>query len=159
MRVESYIVEAHLFRMTNNALEFLLLKRSETEIYPGIWQMVTGSVHDNENAFDTALREIKEETGLIPVKFWVVPHMNSFYSPQRDSVCMVPVFAGLISIDDDVRISVEHSEFKWVVSEEARKMLAWDGQRKSVDIIEEYFLNQPGRLKFVDISDKIILNK
>lgn len=151
MRVISNLVEAHVFRKRNDDLEFLLLKRAESEKYPGIWQMVTGSSNENEKAYQTAVREISEETGLKPIEFWVVPHMNSFYSHENDYVCMVPVFAALVENFTEVKISDEHSEFKWVGRDEAKKLLAWKGQRESVDIIYEYFINEHSFLKFVNI--------
>jgi len=152
MNLTSYLIEAHIFRLAGKELEFLLLKRSENEIYPGLWQMVTGSIDDNEKAYQTAIREIKEETGLTPVKFWVVPNVNSFYSPKQDEVCMVPVFAALVADDSNVNISEEHSEYKWVSKDDAIKLLAWPGQRNSIETIYEYFINQQNFLHFTEIS-------
>ncbi|MCL4549910.1 MAG: NUDIX pyrophosphatase [Bacteroidetes bacterium] len=152
MKIVSKLIEAHVFRIKNNDLEFLLLKRAQNEKYPGLWQMVTGAVHQNEKAFKTALREIKEETNLTPIKFWVVPNINSFYLPEQDNVWLIPVFAALVSPRSQVKISEEHSDFKWVKKTEAKKLLAWPGQRKSVDIIYEYFTNQKSFLKFVEIQ-------
>ena len=63
-KIITNLIEAHIFRKTKNGIELLLLKRSETEIYPGLWQMVSGKIQVNEKAYQTALREIKEETGL-----------------------------------------------------------------------------------------------
>ena len=152
MIVSANLIEAHIFRKKENDIEFLLLKRAENEIYPGLWQMVTGSIaDDNEKGFETALREIKEETGLIPTQFWVVPHINSFYWPERDCICNIPVFAALVGPLQNVTISEEHSAFKWVNKKEALKLLAWPGQRKSVEIIHEYFLTQKSFLNFVEI--------
>jgi dihydroneopterin triphosphate diphosphatase len=150
MNVTSSLVEAHVFRETGNEIEFLLLKRAVNEKYPGVWQMVTGSI-ENETAYQTALREIKEESGLNPTKLWVVPNINSFYSPEKDVIIMVPVFAVLVDKGQNVIISEEHSEYKWVKKDEAIKLLAWPGQRKSVEIIYEYFTNQQSFLKFVEI--------
>lgn len=152
MNVTSYLVEAHIFRRTNDDIEFLLMKRSEKEIYPKIWQMVTGKIRDGEKGYETAFREIKEETGLSPQKFWVVPFMNSFYSHESDQVVMVPVFASLVDEKSEVIISDEHSEFKWVNKEEAKKLLAWKGQRESVDTIHEYFTSEISFLEFVEIK-------
>ena len=152
MEVTSYLIEAHIFRKVDDGIEFLLMKRSAEEIYPGIWQMVTGSIKENEKAYQTALREIKEETGLEPEYFWVVPTMNSFYSHEKDLVCMVPVFAALVNSKSEVKISCEHSEFKWHKKDEAQKLLAWEGQRKSVDIIHEYFTNEQSFFEFVRID-------
>jgi len=150
MNVESSLIEVHIFRKIGNDLEFLLLKRASNEKYPDLWQMVTGSI-ENEDAHQTALREINEETGLTPIQFWVVPNINSFYSPERDVIVMIPVFAVLVNGKQKVIISDEHSEFKWVKKEEAIKLLAWPGQRQSVEIIYEYFTNQQSFLKFVEI--------
>lgn len=153
MNVNSILVEAHIFRKAGSDLQFLLLKRAMNEKYPGLWQMVTGSIDDSgEKAFETALREIKEETGLAPQKFWIVPNINSFYSHEMNEICMVPVFAALVDDKSEVEISDEHSEFRWVSKEEALVMLAWPGQRKSVEIIYDYFTNQQSFLKFVEIE-------
>jgi dATP pyrophosphohydrolase len=152
MNIKTSIIEAHIFRISENEIEFLLLKRSESEIYPGLWQMVTGSILDeNEKAFEAALREIKEETNLEPIKFWVVPNINSFYWPEVDSIYHIPVFASMVEYNSIVKISEEHSEYKWVGKDEALKLLAWPGQRKSVEIIYKYFMNEQFFLKFVEI--------
>lgn len=136
------MVEAHIFRVKNNKMEFLLLKRAEKEIYPGVWQMVTGSINQTEKAAETVIREIMEETGLLPEKLWVVPYVNSFYSRRRNHICMVPVFAAQVSDNSDVKISHEHSDFKWLEKSEAIKLLAWQGQRVSVNTIYDYFTNE-----------------
>ena len=151
MKIISDLVEVHLFRIENNELQFLLLKRSARKIYPGLWQMVSGHIEKGETAFQTALRELKEETGLKPSRLWVAPNINSFYSPDDDSISIIPVFAAQVK-DYNVLISDEHSEFKWVNSEEAKIFLAWEGQRRSVDIIKEYFTNQMSFLKFTEIK-------
>ena len=150
MKIISDLVEVHLFRIENNELKFLLLKRSAHKIYPGLWQMVSGHIKVGETAVQTALRELLEETGIRPFRLWVAPNINSFYSPDDDSICIMPVFAAQIK-DDNVLISEEHSEFKWVNSEEAKTFLAWEGQRRSVDIIKEYFTNQISFLNFTEI--------
>jgi len=141
VKVLSYMVEAHIFREKDNKMEFLLLKRAEKEIYSGVWQMVTGSMDHTEKAAETVLREIREETGLIPEKLWVVPYVNSFYSRRRNHICMVPVFAAQVNYDSKVKISDEHSDFQWLGKEDAIKLLAWQGQRVSVNTIYEYFTN------------------
>ena len=153
MNIISNLVEVHIFRETENAIEFLLLKRAEDQIYPSVWQMVSGKIKENEKAFETSLREVKEETNLTPLKMWIAPKVNSFYSSQTDSICLIPVFAVHVKKDSKVIISNEHIEYKWVTSDEAKRLLAWDGQRKAVELIEEYFLKQKSFLKFVEIEN------
>jgi dATP pyrophosphohydrolase len=152
MQVTSNMIEAHIFRKKKGKIEFLLLKRAEGEIYPGLWQMVSGKIHKGEKAYETAWREIVEETNLKPEKLWVVPNINSFYSPEKNYISFLPVFAARVSSNSKVKISDEHSEYKWVSPVKAKRMLAWVGQHKSVDIICEYFLKEKSYLNFVEVK-------
>lgn len=154
MNIISNLIEAHIFRIKNGELEFLLLKRSPEQYYPNLWQMVTGKIKENETAYQSALREIKEETGLTPGKFWVAPTVNSFYSPDKDYICLLPVFAARVKDECEIKLSKEHTEYKWVNPEEAKKLLAWDGQRKSVNVIVDYVLNRNSFLNFIEINLK-----
>ena len=151
MNIIANMIEAHIFRESEKGIEFLLLKRSEGQPYPGLWQMVTGKIKDGEKAYQTALREIKEETGLLPAQLWVAPTINSFYEPKDEYICLLPVFAARIE-SADVLLSKEHTHYQWVNKTEAQKLLAWDGQRKAVEIIEDYFLNEKSFFHFVEIK-------
>ncbi len=152
MKIISNLIEAHIFREMNDSLEFLLLKRAPDQYYPNIWQMVSGKIKPDEKAFETSLREIKEETGLIPSNIWVVPNVNSFYTAEDDSITLVPVFAVKVKSNDKVIISKEHSEYGWFTSEEAKNKLAWAGQHKSVEIIVDYFYNKNSFWNFLEIK-------
>ena len=151
MNIVSHMIEAHIFRETEKGIEFLLLKRSEWQPYPGLWQMVTGKIKDGEKAHQTALREIKQETGLVPAQLWVAPIINSFYEPKDEYICLLPVFAAKVE-SVEVVLSEEHTQYQWVNKTEAQKLLAWDGQRKAVQIIEDYFLNEKSFFHFVEIE-------
>jgi dATP pyrophosphohydrolase len=159
MKIISDMIELHVFRSGKDGLEFLLLKRSDKDIYPGLWQMVSGHIEGKETAVETALRELKEETGLAPLHLWVVPNVNSLYSSDDDSISVIPVFAAQVKDDSKIIISNEHTEFIWTDAAEAKKILAWDGQRKSVDLIEEYFLKEIHILQFSEINLESLLKK
>jgi len=159
MKSITEMIELHVFRLTKTGLEFLLLKRSDKDIYPGLWQMVSGHMEENESAVETALRELKEETSLVPLHLWIVPNINSFYSADNDAISLIPVFAAQVNEDSEIIISDEHSEYFWTDGKQAKTLLAWDGQRKSVSLIEEYFLQEMNFLQFTEIDLKSILNK
>lgn len=152
MKIISSIVEVHLFREVKDGIEFLLFKRSANRIYPGIWQMVSGHIDPEEKAYETALRETIEESGVRPQKMWVVPNVNHFYSHENDSISYVPVFAALLRKDDKIVMSEEHCDLKWVSPEQAKLLLAWPGQKHSIDIITEYFTKNLNLLNFTELK-------
>ena len=156
MEVVTNLVEAHVFRIENNSIKFLLLKRHSKESYPNLWQMITGAIEENEIAYKAAFREMIEETGITINKLWVVPNVNSFYSHERNNMVLVPVFAAQTD-EKLIKLSNEHSEYKWVDKNDALKLLAWPGQRKSVEIIYNYVKFQNEFLYFTEIDlSKII---
>ena len=135
------IVEVCIFRFLNDRPEYLVLRRSPDEtVYPNLWQFVGGSIDDGERALDAALRELKEETGFVPTRFWVVPYANTFYDHFFDSVNVSPVFAAQVSPGKDPVLSLEHSAFEWLSYANARNCLVWPGQRLGLDIVNEYIL-------------------
>ncbi len=151
MQIKSNIIEAHIFRYRDDKMEFLLLKRSPGEIYPGLWQMVSGRIEQQETAVVAAIREVEEETGLKPIAGWVVPRINSFYSPIDDSINFVPVFVFQVEGDRRVLLSEEHTEFGWFELDETLNKLSWDGQRKAAQLINEYYFRHQETLNFIKI--------
>lgn len=140
-RIESRIVEVCIFSFGAVGPEYLLLRRSPDELlFPGIWQFVSGSVEQDENAVQAARREMAEETALQPVEFWVVPHINSFYDPSRDSVQLTPVFAARVAPGSEPKLSSEHSAYLWCDLATADGRLLWPGQRRALQIVHEFIV-------------------
>ena len=60
--IKSSIVSLIAVRRTERLHEVLLLKRAQTQV--GTWCQIAGGIEDGETAWQTALRELDEETGL-----------------------------------------------------------------------------------------------
>jgi len=137
--INSIYIECYVIRKVKNKLKFLIIKRCDTDtIYPGIWQIVTGKIEPGEKAYETALREIKEETGLKQERLFVIPHTTTFYSPEQDAVSLVPLFF-CMTREKNVTLSKEHSDFKWLDAEKASKKLFFKSQKENVNFIELNF--------------------
>ncbi len=145
-RINFEIVEVVLFRM-NPKPEFLALHRSDEEdIYPGLWQIVSGGIEPGEKAYEAAYREIKEETSLTPIALYNTPLTNTFYFYTSDSVNVSPVFAAEVDPGDQVRLSKEHKEFRWLNEDDAVSLLVWPGQKNAIRIIHDFIiLKNPSR--------------
>lgn len=141
--IVSKYIECVIYRVINGEYQFLCLKRNSTaKVHPGIWQIVTAKIDEGEKAFETAKREVTEESGLKPVKFFAAPSFNSFYDYQRDSINLIPVFIAEVNPKDEVKISYEHSEYEWLSYEDAFKRLHWGNQKERLEEIYKYLTSQ-----------------
>lgn len=147
------VIDCHIVCYNDNKLdwEFLLLKRSMDTIYPDTWQGVTGKIELSETPYKTALRELMEETGLIANRLFTVDKVNTFYDYKRDTMNLIPVF-GVIVNTTDVKLSKEHTEFKWCSVDEAKKLITWDQQKKGVQIFYDMITKDDNRLNLMEIQ-------
>ncbi len=146
------LVETHVVKIIDNKVLFLVLKRSDDEKYPGVWQPVTGHVKKNEKAFATAFREVYEETGLNAEKIFVVPHINRYYNPETDKICDIPVFLAISDKNFEPVLSSEHSEYFWGELNQVEEFFMWPGQKYSARIIQDFLTKKQNKLYFAEIK-------
>ena len=87
---------------------------------------------------------------------FIADHISQFYEKHGDRINFVPVFG--IEVDsDDVLISSEHCEFKWVEFEIALSHLVWNGQKKGINVINEMIISDDDRMKWSgnDLSETV----
>jgi 8-oxo-dGTP pyrophosphatase MutT (NUDIX family) len=149
----SQLVEVCIFRWIASEPQYLLLQRADDEeLYPGIWQIVTGAMRKNESADKAALRELEEETGLRLKRFWIVPIMDSYFDIRNDIVQMVPVFAAEVDAALNVRLSREHRCFDWLAYIAARDRVVWPGQRQAIEIVHEFIAGGKEAARLLEIT-------
>ena len=147
------VIDCHIvcYNDKKNDWEFLLLRRSMNTIYPGTWQGVTGKIENSETPYQTALRELEEETGLKAYRLFTVDKVNMFYDAKRDTMNLIPVF-GVIVQSNDIILSKEHTEYKWCDLNETIKLITWDQQKKGVQIFYDMLIENNTRLKLMEIK-------
>ena len=145
------VIDAYVFNRKSKEIRFLLLKRAKTKIYEHLWQGVAGKIEVGETSWEAAIRELKEETGFEPVRIFVADHVSKFYEAHGDWVNMVPVF-GIEVEDEEVILSYEHCEFKWVDFNTAHQTLIWSGQKDGIAAIFNMLNSDYDRIKWSEIS-------
>jgi dATP pyrophosphohydrolase len=138
--IRSFLASLVAVRKTEARYEVLLLKRTQTLI--GEWCQVAGSIEEGEAAWQTALRELEEETGLQPNALYSADTCEQFYEADRDAITIAPVFVAFIDRAATVTLNHEHSEYRWVSFEEAIEMVAFGGQRRVLSWIEDEFVKR-----------------
>jgi dihydroneopterin triphosphate diphosphatase len=127
-QVEVRVVDVYPYRRGTAGPEFLVLRRAPGRLYAGQWRMVGGKIAPGETAWQAALRELREETGLEPHVLWALPSVNAFYEWQSDRLNLAPAFAAELGADPS--LDAEHDDFAWLAPEEAAARLAWPEQQR-----------------------------
>ena len=145
------VIDLYIYRYENSEIKFLLLKRSKDRIYENLWQGVTGKIEDNESPWETAIRELYEETGLKPHKAFVVDYVSKFYEHDKGRINLIPVFAVEVK-EKEINLSKEHSRYQWLNYKNAKKKLTWRGQKKGIKEVFKMLNSTSDRLKWSKIS-------
>ena len=133
-------VEVYVFRRRGNRVEFLCLRRSPGRSLAGVWQPVTGKSLARERAADAAVREMVEETGLHPRRFWALESVSIYFDASADVVRVLPMFAAEVGWTDRVRLSREHDSFRFLSAREAAARYLWDAQRLGLEAVRRQVL-------------------
>lgn len=109
------------------ASDILLLERAS---HPGFWQSVTGSREGAETLIETAIREVREETGIsaapgqlldwhLANRFEIFPEWRHRYAPDV-GVNTESVFSLRVPVGTTVTIAAsEHLGYRWLPWREA----------------------------------------
>lgn len=141
--IVSRFVDCHVFRRTPTGEEWLVMYRAPHCVIPNTWQMVQGSIEPGEKAYETAARELQEETGLRAKQLFQASYVNRFYLAETDQIVLSPVFCAEVA--GNVTLNEEHTDHKWVTFEEAQSLYPWPGQKKSIAICRQQFVVGPHR--------------
>ena len=138
--VRSFSVSVVLLRFESDGCKVLLLRR--TGKLAGEWCQIAGSVEEGETAWQAALRETREETGLVPDAFYSGDICEQFYEADHDLIAILPVFVGYVSEEQTVKLNPEHDDFLWTTFEEARGKVPFAGQKQLLDHVRREFAEQ-----------------
>ncbi len=108
---------------------YLLLKRAQEKDYAGgVWECVTGRVDQGEGFEEAVHREVNEEIG-VPVQVEFLIGTTHFFrgDPIPENELIGVVFACTLANNEQIRLSVEHSEYRWVSAEEVESLAAGPG--------------------------------
>lgn len=128
-------VDTYALRGARETLEVLALRRGPSGRNPGSWETVHGTIETGETPVQASLRELREETGLVPQKFYNLSRTEAFYQHRTDQLAMIPVFAAFVAPEASVTLSAEHDRAEWLRIREAAGRFAWPRERRALDDI------------------------
>ncbi len=128
---------AVIFIIENGKILYLMLK------YPSYWGFAKGNIEENESDEQTAIREIKEETGLKELYF--LPGFKEktawFYKFKGELRRKEAVFFLGETKNKNVKISSEHEDYKWASYEEALKLIRIKNNKQMLERADNFIKN------------------
>jgi dATP pyrophosphohydrolase len=134
MNVRYDMIACHVVRPdpSGRSHEFLQLRRRAGDYMGGTWQTVRGTAAPGEAAWQAALRELREETGLVPTEFYKLSLLESFYLVRGETIWHCPSFVALVPADAEVVLNEEHDAFRWKPRDRIDAETMWAGERQVI---------------------------
>jgi dihydroneopterin triphosphate diphosphatase len=101
---------------------------------PNAWETVHGTLEAGESPEEGALRELREETGLEPTRFYSVT-VQPYYLFRMRTVQLAVVFCAFVD-SDAVVLGPEHQRHEWLSPEAAARRFVWPRERDALREIE-----------------------
>jgi dATP pyrophosphohydrolase len=132
MRVRHDMITCYAVRATGDSHEFLQLRRVQNDFMGGTWQAVSGGIEAGETAWQAALRELNEESGLLPVELFRLPVVNTFYISAGDTLWHSVPFCAIVKPNAEVMLNGEHDAVRWVPRVDVDQAFMWATDRSAI---------------------------
>lgn len=149
--IQRYYVAVLIVRVIDDEADILLVKRAPGRYMAGTWQLVSGGLEPGEEAWKAALREMREETGLVPHELYRLSTLTRFYRSDNDSLNTAPMFCALVSEAARAVPNDELSAVEWVNVFDARSWLMWPTDREALDEVVSVILGNGSARPFLRI--------
>lgn len=133
MRAPYQILVFPYIKIIDKSFKYCIFKRNDLRV----WQGIAGGGEEGESPIQTAVREANEEAGIsLKAKITPLASVNSIPVEAisgfiwGENTLVIPEYSfGIEQVSEEIKLSNEHFQYKWLVYEEAHKMLTWDSNR------------------------------
>lgn len=124
--------------MPNNEIFYAVFRRELST--GGYWQGIAGGGEIGESSLDAAKREAFEEAGIKQDSEYIkldscamIPVVNVCGFKWGKDVLVIPECCFGVKVEDDqLQISSEHLEYKWLKYSDASNILHWDSNKSAL---------------------------
>jgi bis(5'-nucleosidyl)-tetraphosphatase len=115
-----------VYRVENNIPLFLLLTSNKR----GVWCLPKGLIEENEDEVTTAMREVREETGVSRVKLRGKVGQIKYQFGFRAKTFDKTVHFFLFETDQaDAKVGTEHDAMEWMPFDKALQTLSYPNEK------------------------------
>lgn len=146
MTVRHDMITVFVTRQVEGGWQVLMLRRAPGKYMGGTWAIVRGGMEAGETAVQSALRELREETGQHPMEFYRCGSIEAFYIAETDTLHHGIAFVAILPADVQVTLNDEHDDFRWLPLAEYQAQTMWASERQVFAEAKRDILNAgPGK--------------
>ena len=106
----------------------------------GHWDFPKGHIEKDESSVQAALRELKEETGIVDGE--ILPgfeeHIHYFFKSEGKLISKEVVFFVARTNTSDVKLSFEHKDYMWLPFKDALEKLTYQNAKEVLKKADAY---------------------
>ncbi len=125
-----------VYRKEKKENKFLLLKYPPEGREKDYWGLPKGHIEEGEPVKEAAFRELSEETGIERREIRVIPgfkEANKYYFKQKEeTIFKIVIYFLAETKKETIKVSHEHTDFKWVNFDQAMKLIPYKNTREIV---------------------------
>ena len=123
----------------NKKIKYLLLYKKASKHYRETWDFPKGNIEKGENEEEAAKREVKEEAGIdVKIISGFKEKIKFFYKNEGKLIYKEVTFFLAEARQSEVKISVEHNDYKWATYKEALKLLTFKNSKEILKRANEF---------------------
>ena len=127
-----------LYRFKSHSIEYCIFNRADFD--NDLWQFISGGGEDGESGVDAAKRELLEETGIKNNdSLFMLKTTSSIPSCHFKEIVgkypklyVIPEYCFAIEFKEDIKLSHEHTEYKWSNYNTVMSMLKYDSNKTAL---------------------------
>lgn len=138
--IEAGTVDVFVLARAGDDWRVLVLQRREETRCPGSWETVHGHIEPGEEPEQAAVRELREETGLVAARLYSV-RVQPIYIVRTHTVQLGVGFAAIVDSAVPLALGAEHITAAWLSPAEAMGRFAWPAERTALAEVLQLLAN------------------
>ena len=131
-----------IYKKEKGVIKFLLLKYPSENRERDYWGLPKGHIEEGESVKETAIRELLEETGIEEEEIETHPgfrEVNKYhFKHEGETIFKIVIYFLAQTKKETVKVSHEHTDFKWVDFDQAMELMPYKNTRKIVKKAKEF---------------------
>lgn len=139
----TYHRTVEIFTVNSQGKLLVTLRDPKKEVYPGLWEVTGGSVVTGEDSLNAAIRELREETGILAAANGLIFLKSSFGKTNLNDIYLT--FRDLTESEIKLQDG-ETVDSKWVAFDEFESMM------------EQGIVAEPVCRRYHEVKDLLMAN-